>query len=388
MLGWELPPHNSGGLGVACLNLVKNLAQKGVGVTFVLPKKVDVHYDFMNIIFADIEEDGVFIPKCYTTSNQWLKTGYSLDQLPPDYAQASIKYAKKLAEIAKKIDADIIHAHDWMTYAAGIAAKEATGKPLVVHIHNTVFDRGAGNGNPYEYAIEKQGFEQADRIISVSDFTKNILVDKYQIDPNKIETVHNGIETKTKPKLAPALKALKELGYKVVLSLGRITIQKGIDYLIRAAQKVLEYDPKVIFVIVGSGDMQEQVMTQAVQLGVINNFIFTGFFRDRNEINRMYQTADLFVMPSVSEPFGIVPLEAIANGTPVLISKQSGVSEVVKNALKVDFWDTDEMANKILAALEHPELIFDLSCESGKELPNISWEKAADKCLSVYRQLV
>lgn len=388
MIGWELPPHNSGGLGIACLGLTRALARKGADITFVLPKSCEVNCDFMKIIFADIEEDSELFANSYTTLASGILTKQIKDQLPPGYVRCALAYAEKMKNIAKKVGADVVHTHDWMTFKAGIVAKEILGKPLIAHIHNTVFDRGAGQGNPYEYAIEKEGFEKADRIVSVSDFTKNTLIERYGIDPGKIDTVHNGVEEIEKQNLPPTLTALKDLGYKVVLSLGRITIQKGVDYLISAAKKVLDINPKVIFVIVGSGDMQGQVMSQAAELGIMNNVIFTGFLRGRDLIDRMYQTADLFVMPSVSEPFGIVPLEAVANGTPVLVSKQSGVSEVLDHALKVDFWDTDEMANKILAVLENPALGTDLKKESGKELAGITWDKAAGKCMAVYRQLI
>jgi glycosyltransferase involved in cell wall biosynthesis len=307
--------------------------------------------------------------------------------MPCDYLKASFKYAEKVRKLAKKLSVDVVHVHDWMTFAAGIAASEVLGKPLVTHIHNTVFDRGGGNYNPYEYKLEKLGFEKADKIISVSNYTRNMLIDKYGIKKDKIEVVHNGVEETVREDLPIALKPLKDLGYKVVLYLGRITLQKGIDYLIYAAKKVLEKNPKVIFVIVGSGDMQEQMMSLAASLGILDKVIFTGFLRGEDR-TRIFQAADLCVMPSVSEPFGIVPLEAVAFGTPVLVSKQSGVSEVLKHALKVDFWDVDEMTNKILSVCQYPELGFDLSKESAKELPSVNWDNAADKCMGVYRQLV
>jgi glycosyltransferase involved in cell wall biosynthesis len=387
MLGWELPPYNSGGLGVACLGLAKALANKGAKITFVMPKKQDLNYDFMDIVYAEIDDDDSELFKnSYVTNQSFLLRSQLLDPFPPDYVRSAIKFAEKIKKIAMKMKADVIHAHDWMTYDAGIAASEVLGKPLVVHIHNTVFDRGVGNYNSYEYEIEKRGFEKADEIIAVSNFTKNIVAEKYGIDRKKITTVHNGVENLKRKKLAPALMPLKELGYKIVLFLGRITIQKGPDYFIRAAKKVLEFNPKVAFVIVGDGDMQGQIMSLAASLGIADKIIFTGFLRG-DEKHSIFQAADLFVMPSVSEPFGIVPLEAIANGTPALVSKQSGVSETLSHALKTDFWDIDEMANKILAVLEHDGLSHDLINESSKELPNISWNNAADKCLDVYAHL-
>jgi glycogen(starch) synthase len=387
MLGWELPPYNSGGLGVACLGLAKSLSKKGARITFVLPKKVDVDYDFMDIVFAEIDDDSLLMKNSYTTFTPSLLTSEFLDPFPPDYLHAAIKFAEKMKKLASRISTDVIHVHDWMTYPAGIVAKKITGKPLVVHIHNTVFDRGAGSYNPYEYNIEKKGFEMADKIISVSNFTKNKLTDEYKIDAKKINVVYNGVEEQTRRDLPPALTPLKELGYKIVLYLGRITLQKGVDYLIRSAKKVLEVNPKVIFVIVGSGDMQEQMMSLAASLGILDKVIFTGFLRG-DDRTRIFQAADLCVMPSVSEPFGIVSLEAVAYGTPVLVSKQSGVSEVLDHALKVDFWDVDEMTNKILSVCQYPALCSDLRDESAKELPNVNWDNAADKCIGVYKQLI
>ena len=388
MLGWELPPHHSGGLGVACLGLARALANKGAKITFVMPKKQDLNYDFIDIIYAEIDDDDSELFKnSYTTSQSFMFHSQLFDPFPPDYVRSAIKFAKKMRKMALKMKADVVHAHDWMTFDAGVVASEVLGKPLVVHIHNTVFDRGVGNYNSYEYEIEKRGFEKADRIVAVSNFTKNIVAEKYGIDRNKITTVHNGVENLKRKKLAPALLPLKELGYKIVLFLGRITIQKGPDYFIQAAKKVLGFNPKVVFVVVGEGDMQGQMMNMAANLGIADKIIFTGWLKG-DEKNQIYQAADLFVMPSVSEPFGIVPLEAIANGTPVLVSKQSGVAETLNNVLKTDFWDTDEMTNKILAVLEHGSLSQDLMKESSKELPNINWNKAADKCLDVYSQLI
>lgn len=388
MLGWELPPHHSGGLGVACLGLAKALANKGAKITFVMPKKQDLKYDFMDIVYAEIDDnDSELFKSSYTTNQSFMFHSRLLDPFPPDYVRSAIKFAEKMKKMALKIKADVVHAHDWMTFDAGIVASEVLGKPLVVHIHNTVFDRGGGNYNSYEYEIEKRGFEKADKIIAVSNLTKNTVAEKYGIDRNKITTVHNGVENLKREKLAPALLPLKKLGYKIVLFLGRITIQKGPDYFIQAAKRVLEFNSKVAFVVVGEGDMQGQMMSLAANLGIADKIIFTGWLKG-DEKNQIYQAADLFVMPSVSEPFGIVPLEAIANGTPVLVSKQSGVAETLRHALKTDFWDTEEMANKILAVLEYDSLSSDLLKESSKELPNISWDSAAEKCLGVYSHLM
>lgn len=388
MLGWELPPFNSGGLGEACYGLAKALSKKGVKISFVLPKRVDINVDFLELVFADIQKDLEKIPSAYSTYPLLAKFTDAGIPFPRDFVAAALKYAEKVKDIALNYQPDIIHAHDWMTYPAGIVAKEVTGAPLVAHVHSTEFDRTGGHfPNPIVFALEKEGLEKADRVLPVGGFMKGVLVKNYGINPEKITVVYNGIEESVKKNFPPALKAFKELGYKIVLYLGRITLQKGPEYFVRAARKVSEYDPKVIFVVTGTGDMQDFMVSEAVRAGVIDKFVFTGFLRG-DEKNQIYQSADLYVMPSVSEPFGITALEAISNGTPVLISKQSGVSEILENALKVDFWDIDEMANKILAVLKYSSLNVDLRKESRKEIKNITWDKAADKCNNVYFQLM
>jgi len=386
MVGWELPPYNSGGLGVACLGLANALTQKGIEVTFVLPQKVDLNINNFKIIYANIEKDLKKVPSAYSSciDSESLRVG----SWPPDYARGALKYAEKIRQIAKKCNVDVIHAHDWFTFPAGVAAKEVLNKPLITHVHSTEYDRTGGNyPNPYVYSIEKYGLENADKVISVSQFTKDALVRNYGIDSNKINVVHNGIDLKGKKKnFPPALQSLKNLGYKIVLFLGRITLQKGPEYFVQAAKKVLDKDKKVIFVVAGSGDMQEQMMQEAGHLDMLDKMLFTGFVRGE-EKDRIYQTADLYVMPSVSEPFGITPLEAISHGTPAIVSKQSGVSEVLDHVLKVDFWDVGDIADKILAVLEHRPLHEDLVDQSTKELPNINWGVSADKCIGIYNQL-
>jgi glycosyltransferase involved in cell wall biosynthesis len=326
MLGWELPPFNSGGLGEACLGLAHSLAEKGVGITFVLPRKMPLKFDFMNVVFADIDENDLLLNP-YTSSSE----------LPPDFIRGAMKFAEKIEKIALKHQFDVIHSHDWMTYPAGIMAGKATKKPLVAHVHSTEIDRTGGHfPNVNVYRIEKQGFEEADKIISVSDYTKGILAKGYGIKADKIDVVHNGIDNFSAKKLEPALTSLKKLGYKVVLFLGRITLQKGPEYFVREAKRVNNFRPKTIFVVVGAGEMLPSMISEAARSGILDKFIFTGFLRGE-ERDRIYQTADIYVMPSVSEPFGITPLEAIANGTPTLVSKQSGVAEVIKHALKLIF---------------------------------------------------
>lgn len=385
MLGWELPPYNSGGLGVACLGLARSLANQGVHVTFVLPQKQKYNINFLDLVFADIKFSKS-LASSYTTSSP-ISTKSQLVNAASDFVSATLLFGKRVGEMARAYNPDIIHAHEWLTFPAGIAAKEITGKPLVVHVHSTEFDRSGGHyPNPDVYKIEKAGLDSSDAIVSVSNLTKHILVDKYGIDPSKVEVVYNGVEEFAPKSLSPALKPLKDLGYKIVLYLGRITLHKGPDYFVQAAKKVSQFNPKTLFVVAGSGEMQEKMIAEASYLGILDKMMFTGFLRG-DEKDRIYQAADVYVMPSVSEPFGITPLEAIANGTPVLVSKQSGVSEVLSNVLKTDFWDIDDMTDKILAVLKYKSLTSELKKESGKELPKINWDEAARKTIGIYKQL-
>ena len=388
MLGWELPPHNSGGLGEACLGLSKALVENGEEVIFVLPQKVNLNINFMQIEFADIKKSSKLIKDSYSSGSRWLSKLWQLGFSPFDYVNAAFCYAERIVDIAKKYNPDVIHAHDWLTFPAGVTAKKVLGKPLVVHIHSTELDRTGGNyPNPLVFQIEKIGLEEADRVIAISNQQKAIITRNYGIAASKVEVVYNGATQFEKKDLPPTLSGLKDIGYKIVLFLGRITLQKGPEYFVRAAKRVLEYQEKTVFVVTGSGDMQGKMMEEAAYLGILNNFIFTGFLRG-DERDRIFQAADLYVMPSVSEPFGLTPLEAIANGTPVLISKQSGVSEVLNHVLKADFWDTEEMANKILAVIKHPSLRRDLRNNSAKELDGMTWEKGAEKCIGIYSQLI
>lgn len=384
MVGWELPPFNSGGLGEACWGLAKSLADKGYDITFLLPRRVNVKADFMKIKFADIKEADM-LASSYTYSIAYSKK-FKLNNPTHDFVRASLLFGERVAEMANKIDADLVHSHDWLAYPAGMAAQSVLGKPHVAHIHSTEIDRTGGlNPNKEVSIIEQAGLNAADKIISVSRYTKNMLTTHYGINSSKVNVIHNGVELSPKD-LAPALVPMKDLGYKVVLFLGRITLMKGPEYFVRAARVVKHYFPKTLFIVAGSGDMQEFMMNEAIANGLMDSFIFTGFLRGEDK-DRIFKAADVYVMPSVSEPFGITPLEAVANGTPVIISKQSGVSEVMNHALKVDFWDTDEMANKIVGVLRHYSLHDDLIAESSKELPNINWGVAADKCSSIYKEL-
>ncbi len=406
MFGWEYPPHHSGGLGVACKGLAHALMDNGVDVCFVLPKKVNLDENRVQIKFAD---EHVQLP--ITGMSVHLET--LARELQNPYI-TSIEYEKKLATFIKyggKViprtlfeqvdhygvmtremfkngmeDFDVIHAHDWLCYSAGIVAKELSGKPLIVHVHATEFDRCGGNSvNQQVYDRERRGMHVADHVIAVSELTRKIIIDKYGIDPTKVTVVHNGNSDADKnPKSRfKDLYKIRESGKKVVLFAGRITIQKGVDYFVQAARKVLDYEKNVQFIIAGSGDMEDQVKGLAYHLGIYDKFMFTGYYKI-DEQSDLFAAADVVVMPSVSEPFGIIPLESMSNGTPVIMSKQSGVSEVVTHALKIDFWDTDEMANKILAIIRHPVLKQTLSQEGLRQVKEITWDKAAKKTSSIY----
>lgn len=394
MFGWEFPPHNSGGLGVACLGISKGLSALGAEVVFVLPKKVPLSSPFAKIIFADIDT-----PPSHTRrriSGYITPDGYRRLRAFDDsfYGGSLFEEVRRYAEVAGRIASieahDVIHAHDWLSFPAGIEARRISGKPLIVHVHATEFDRTGGRSiNQDVYDIEREGMHAADGVIAVSGYTKNILVERYGVPADKIEVVHNAVdieETSPYGSSESPLTVLKRSGKKIVLFVGRITIQKGPDYFVAAAKKVLEHNPNVVFVVSGSGDMEGQIMNQAAFLGIGDKVIFTGFLRGK-ELDDIYRIADLFVMPSISEPFGITPLEAIAHGTPVIVSKQSGVSEVLRHALKVDFWDVDEMANKILCVLRYPSLQECLKENSIFEVMKYTWKKAAEKCMMVYKKV-
>lgn len=291
------------------------------------------------------------------------------------------RYASLVLKSCVNLGFDVIHAHDWMTYPAGLAIARITGRPLVAHIHSTEFDRSGVNVNQRIYEIERRGMHGAVRVIAVSQLTADICVHRYGVARDKIRVVYNGVENGGAMNDFPARISSKD---KIVLFLGRITMQKGPEYFVRAAKRVLEKVENVKFLVAGNGDMARGMIEQAAELGIGHKILFTGFLRGR-DVARIFQMADCYVMPSVSEPFGIAPLEAMSHDVPVIISKQSGVSEVLTHALKVDFWDTDEMANKIIAVLRHPPLSQTLRAHSPMDLRRLTWDGAAEKCLAVYK---
>ncbi len=398
MFGWEFPPYSSGGLGTACQGLTKGLNNNNVSVTFVLPSAPEHTSEHLRIISAmglsniQIKHiDSIIRPyigpreytSVWTRRKQKSSTGRAI------YGENLIEEVHRFAEKAKEIalfeDFDVIHCHDWMTFLAGVYAKQVSNKKLIVHVHATEFDRTGGNSvNQHVYDIEKYGMEQADLVIAVSNYTKSKIVNHYGIDPKKVQVVHNAVEFR---------ESYEHTNFKInqddkiVLFLGRLTLQKGPDYFIKAAKKVLEKKDNVKFIIVGSGDMEYQMIELAAELGIADKVLFAGFLSGA-DVDKAYKYADLYVMPSVSEPFGITPLEAMRNGTPVLISKQSGVSEVIKHCLKVDFWDIDQMANKILAVLKYEPLHHELMHQGGLEVRKFSWNEPAKQCIEIYNQIL
>ncbi|MCG2809146.1 MAG: glycosyltransferase family 4 protein [Candidatus Portnoybacteria bacterium] len=392
--GWEFPPYNSGGLGVACQSLTKALMNQGLKIIFVLPKKMDYQSSCCRFVFADSSlkiktVNSLLQPYMTSVSYQNL---VKKDKFPNIYRAGLFgevdRYGYEAKKIARAENFDIIHAHDWLSFPAGLAAKKVSGKPLVVHIHATEFDRtGGDNLNRRVYEIEKEGCAQADAVIAVSDFTKNKITQHYGINPNKVKVVHNAINYDEFRVPDKGRLPLKAEGKKIVLFVGRITIQKGPDYFLRAAKRVLDRRSDVFFIMAGAGDMEAQLIQEAAFLDISDKFLFAGFLRG-DDLVRVYQAADLYVLSSVSEPFGLTPLESLAYGTPVLISKQSGVSEILNHALKVDFWDIDEMANKIISVLEHQELGQSLKENGEEEIKKISWRDSAQKCVEIYNQIL
>ncbi len=401
MFGWEFPPFNSGGLGVACLGLVRALSGKDLDIVFVMPKRLPDGVPFAKMVSAEIDkakidssslgysvEYAVNSPIApYDSSKSYVRredgTYYEDGTLVygSDLVSEARRYARLGGAIAARAPHALIYAHDWLSFGAGKEAKRVSKKPFIAHIHSTEFDRTGGNADQNIYDIEREGLHAADHIIAVSGKTKNTVVDRYGIPSHKVHVVWNGIDESTAPARNPAaplrLAALQQAGYNVVLFMGRITIQKGPDYFVRAARRVIDRDPNVLFILAGSGDMERQMMHLAASLGIGDKVLFPGFLRG-HEQHEAYALADLFVMPSVSEPFGLTVLEAMRMGTPVIVSKQSGVAEAVEHALKVDFWDVEKMANLMLSVLESPALHAKLKKKGVAEAASLTWDRAAE----------
>lgn len=397
MLGWELPPYNSGGLGVACFQLCKALAQRGVSIDFVLPyNDKHEHSSFMNIIPAtpySADQLRLAGGAYHTTTTD----SPNIDEgLPQGIRQQQQRYISAVEQLVQKNDYDAVHAHDWLTFEAGLAARRRLRKPLIAQVHATEFDRAANlqsGGNPLIHEIEYTALSNADRIIAVSQATKQLLTGRYHIPPETIEVMHNSINPDELlpldgPTSYPYLAHMKHYGYKVVVSIGRLTIQKGLTHLLRAARLVVDKDPSVLFLIAGCGEQYHDLLMLAASLGISQNVLFTGTFVHGKQWRDAYAIGDMFVLPSVAEPFGITPLEAIGYGTPALISKQAGVGEVLHNVLKFDFWDTQRLANQILALAEQPSLQQELLHNATQEFQAFSWRSVADTCLDIYHKSV
>ena len=426
MFGWEFPPHIAGGLGTACYGMTRGLARNGVEVVFVMPRAYgDEDQRFVRVVNAsDVETIGTrdhefseellekvsFIhidsnmlpyisPEEYAAyhdefvrsgrTHEWTdvwKQRYTFSgKYGANLMEEVARYAMVAAQVTKDLEGqfDVIHAHDWLTYFAGIAAKRVSGKPLVVHMHATEFDRSGENINRRVYAIEKAGMQAADRVIAVSELTRRIVIGKYGIPAEKVVTVHNAVRFGESEDAVPE-RAVKD---KVVTFLGRITYQKGPDYFVEAAAKVLQRVPDVRFVMAGSGDLMNHVVRRVAQLGIADRFHFTGFLKG-GEVQRMFRLSDVYVMPSVSEPFGISPLEAMRSGVPVIISRQSGVAEVLDYAIKVNYWDVDALADAIYGLLTYPALGRMFASKGLEEVTGLKWTNAAAKIKTVYETVV
>lgn len=413
MFGWEFPPHILGGLGTASYGLTKGMHNNGnMDITFVIPKPWgDEDKSFANIIGANCVPvvwrevfwdyalsriGNVMNPQTYYDMRDHLYGNFHYlnpndlgciefsGRYPDNLMEEINNYSIVAGVIARTIPCDVIHSHDWLTYPAGIHAKQITGKPLVIHVHATDFDRSRGNVNPTVFAIEKDGMNQADHIITVSNLTRQTVIEKYGINPDKVTTVHNAVEP-----LSPEIRNIEveKPKEKIVTFLGRITMQKGPEYFVEAAAKILKKKHNVRFVMAGSGDMMEKMISLAAKRDIADRFHFTGFLRGE-QVYRMLKASDVYIMPSVSEPFGISPLEAMQMGVPSIISKQSGCSEILTNVIKTDYWDIDAMADAIYSIITYPAMHKQLQEAGLAEIDTITWDKAGAKVIDIYNKVI
>ena len=423
MFGWEFPPHISGGLGTACYGLTKGLAAfEDMRVIFVVPKaygdedqsamklmganeipvthqniqfsslqsKIDYYeVESKMIPYVDPEEFWKLTTKVASQKTRLIETDSEgkisfSGRYDHNLLEEIFKYSVVAEVIARDHEFDVIHAHDWLAYPAGIAAKRVSGKPLVIHVHATDFDRSGGSVNPQVYAIEKEGMDAADKIITVSNLTRHIVIEKYNIHPDKVVTVYNAVEPLSQEE---KIKLKKGVDEKIVTFLGRITMQKGPEYFVEAANLVLQKMNNVRFVMAGSGDMMNAMVKRAAELKITDRFHFTGFLKG-DDVFDMFRMSDVFVMPSVSEPFGIVPLEAMQSNVPVIISHQSGVSEILKYAIKIDYWDTYAMADAIYGLINYPALHHMFKEQGKEEVANLLWKNSAKKVRDIYLEVI
>jgi glycosyltransferase involved in cell wall biosynthesis len=423
MFGWEFPPFISGGLGTACHGLSRGLVSNGVEVTFVVPTMRRMSVEALSgirIVAADEVAVSAELEKALRRSEVRLKSRFSVPGALSPYhtvesfkemtsrfsrVQAGLGGAERLsvldftgnygrdlwAEVSRygligellglSEEFDVVHAHDWLTYFAGVNAKRVSGKPLVVHVHATEFDRSGEHVNQGVYDIERFGMAEADRVVAVSYYTKNVLVKRYGVDPSKVEVVHNAVDKACQLSRYGIKRGLKE---KVVLFLGRVTMQKGPDYFLQSAALVLKRLRNVRFVMAGSGDMLPRMINWMAGLRIADRFHFTGFLRGV-DVERMYAMSDLYVMPSVSEPFGITPFEALLYDVPIIISRQSGVGEVLRNAVKVDFWDVHKLADQMIRLLTDERYARAVVEHCREELQSIEWDTAGSRVRDIYQ---
>lgn len=431
MIGWEYPPNITGGLGMACFGIARALSSLGDKITFLLPEIKGNEWQLPNVDLMDVKREiqsfnarelqelltnsekktngeyvtqsfGAYESSSYSTNTgmgstskletkkeytaEWfsaldIQSGYTNRIFQDIHRYAHFSYLQ-----SKRMDIDVVHCHDWMTYPAGIAAADGSGKPLVCHVHATEFDRSGEKVNQYVYDMEREAFHRADAIVTVSNYTKEILKNRYSVPEHKIFPVHNGIDFEIEPDLLNGRKE-KPIHDHIVLFMGRITFQKGPDYFVKAAKRVIEQVKNVRFVMAGTGDMYARMIELAADMGLGKYFHYTGFLK-QDQIKRLYNMTDVYIMPSVSEPFGLSTLEAMAHGVPVIVSKQSGVSEVVENCIKVDFWNVDDLADRIIRVLQDKQLHSHLAENGSKEARQISWFKTGEKLQSLYSKLI
>ena len=413
MFGWEFPPHILGGLGTASYGLTKGMWECGdMDITFVIPKPFgDEEKHFANIIgmsqvpivWRDVDRQyvqdrigNVMDPDLYYRLRDHIYADFNYmrtndlgciefsGRYPDNLVEEINNYSICAGVIARTVDFDIIHSHDWLTYPAGIHAKQVSGKPLVIHVQATEFDRSRGKPNPTVFGIEKDGMTHADHIITVSNLTRDTVINHYGIDPAKVTTVHNAVTPLTPEQLNVPEHKSKD---KVVTFLGRITMQKGPEYFVETAAKVLKNNPNVRFVMAGSGDMMNKMILLAAERGIADRFHFPGFQKGA-QVYEMLKASDVYVMPSVSEPFGISPLEAMQMGVPSIISKQSGCAEILTNVIRTDYWDIDAMADAINSIVTYPAMYNQLREDGLAEVNRITWDKAGQKVIDIYNKVL
>ena len=397
MLGWELPPHNSGGLGVACFYMAKALAKNGADIDFVVPyKNKHTEIKFMKVLNAtNFSEIHKFGAGAYD-SPRWTRSSHNVSKFLPDIRSIQTEYCNFIREYLAnpKNKPDVIHAHDWLTMEAGVLAKELTGAPLITHIHATEFDRSGGtSGNQKIHNIEYAGICASDKVFAVSKNTRNIIIEKYQIQPKKVEVVYNAIETSTlanpqdyDERTYRYLEYLKSQGYTVVMTLTRFTVQKGLTFLMQAIAEAVSKNPKIALLLVGDGEQRNELIKMASDFQISNKIFFTGFLRG-DKWRDAYGVADIFVMSSVNEPFGLTALEAAHFNNALIISKQSGVGEVLQNILRYDFWDTKKLASQIYEVSTNKELLQNLKNGVRKEYDRISWSDIAEQIMEEFIHL-